>query len=276
MAKLTRLGTSSPLSHENADDWAARHKALGLGAVNFHLNCEDDSALVDEYVRAALENDLMIAEVGVWKNTLDPDENERRKAMDFAVGQLALADRIGAKCCVNILGARGARWDGAYKENFTSDAWKLGVETIQEIIDSVDPKNTYFTIESMPWMYPVGPEEYRRLLEDVDRDRFAVHMDIFNWMTDPRRYFMNEEFMDECFEKLGRYIKSCHLKDVRMEEDYTLFFRETYPGNGGVNIRHLIETALSYNSDMPFIIEHLSTDEEYIRSVRYVQGLMNP
>lgn len=275
MAKLTRLGTSSPLSHTCAADWAANQKALGLGAVNFHLNCEDDSALVDEYVRAAQENDLMIAEVGVWKNTLDPDPAARKKAMDFAVGQLALADRIGAGCCVNILGARGPRWDGAYKENFTSDTWKLGVKTIQEIIDSVNPKNTYFTIESMPWMYPMGPDEYQRLLWDVNRDRFAVHMDVFNWMTNPKRYFMNEDFIGECFEKLGRYIKSCHLKDVRMEEDYTVFLRETYAGNGGINIRYLIETALSCNSDMPFIIEHLNTDEEYIRSVRYIQSLMN-
>lgn len=275
MTYPARLGTSSPLCHTSADDWAAKHKALGLGALNFHLTCESDSALVDEYVRTAAENDLVIAEVGIWKNTLDPDASCRRKAISYAIGQLALADRIGAKCCVNILGARGTRWDGAYKENFTSDTWKLSVKTIQEIIDNVNPKNTYFTIESMPWMFPMGPDEYLQLLSDVDRDCFAVHLDVFNWMTDPRRYFMNEDFIGECFEKLGRYCRSCHLKDVRMEENYTLSFRETFAGNGGVNIRYLIETALSCNQEMPFIIEHLSTDEEYISSVRYIQSLFH-
>lgn len=60
-----------------------------------------------------------------------------------------------------------------------------------------------------------------------------------------------------------------------MEEDYTLFFRETYMGNGAVNIRHLIETATSYDKDMPFIIEHLNTDEEYLDSIRYVKELIN-
>lgn len=276
MTAPARLGTSSPLSHTSAADWAAKQRSLGLGAVNFHLTCEDDSSSVDEYVRAAKENDLIIAEVGIWRNTLDPDPATRRKAMDYAIGQLALADRIGARCCVNILGARGARWDGAYRENLTSDTWKLGVKTIREIIDSVQPKNTFFTIESMPWMYPMGPDEYLQLLDDVARDRFAVHLDLFNWMTDPRRYFMSEDFISECFEKLGKYTKSCHLKDVRMEENYTLSFRETYAGNGGVNIRCLIDTALSHDRDMPFIIEHLSTDEEYIASVQYIQRLMNP
>ena len=67
------------------------------------------------------------------------------------------------------------------------------MQTIRQVIDAVNPKNTYFTIESMPWMYPTGPDEYLRLLEDVGRDRFAVHLDVFNWITTPQRYFFNEE-----------------------------------------------------------------------------------
>ena len=269
-----RLGTSSPLQHSGPKDWARKHKDLGLGAINFHLTCEDDPALVDEFLREAQANDLMMAEVGIWRNTMDPDEDVRKAAIRYSIGQLELADRIGARCCVNILGAVGPRWDGAYKANFSDETWKQGVKTIREIIDAVNPRNTYFTIESMPWMVPTGPDEYLRLMDAVDRDRFAVHMDVFNWMTTPRRYFMNEEFTEECFEKLGKYIRSCHLKDVKMEEDYTVFFRETYPGNGGVNIRHLIETALKYDSQMPFIIEHLDSDEAYLKSVSYVQNLM--
>lgn len=271
-----RLGTSSPLQHEDAAHWAEKHKSLGLGAVNFHLTCRDDPKLVDEFVAEARKNDLMIAEVGVWRNTMDLNDENRQKAVAYTIGQLELADRIGAQCCVNILGARGPRWDGAYKDNFSKETWKLGVKTIQQIVDAVNPRNTYFTVESMPWMYPTGPEEYLHLLEDVARDRFAVHMDVFNWMTTPQRYFGNEEFVDECFQKLGRYVRSCHLKDVKMEENYTVFFRETFAGNGGVNIRHLIETACSYDPEMPFIIEHLDSDGDYLQSVAYIQNLMKP
>ena len=269
-----RLGTSSPLKHSSPKEWAMKHKALGLGTVNFPLSYENDEALIDEYVKEAKKNNLVIAEVGVWRNTLDLNEDARKKAIKYAVGQLELADRIGSHCCVNIIGARGSRWDGAYKDNFTKETWKLGVKTIQEIIDEVNPKNTYFTIESMPWMFPTGPDEYLQLIESVERERFAVHMDIFNWITTPRRYFFNEEFISECFEKLGEHIKSCHLKDVKMEDDYTLFFRETSVGNGGINLKHLIEKGLSFDENMPFIIEHLNTDEAYLNSVAYVKALM--
>ena len=269
-----KLGTSSPLHHENPADWAKRHTELGLEAINFSPTCLDDSELTKEYVKQAKAHGLTIAEVGIWKNTLALDPAMREDAIRYAIGQLALADEIGARCCVNIIGARGPRWDGAYKDNFSRDTWNLGVETIRRIIDEVKPQNTYFTIESMPWMVPDGPDEYLKLIEAVDRERFAVHMDIFNWITSPRRYFENEEFIDECFEKLGPLVRSCHIKDVRMEEDYTLHLSETYPGNGGINIKHLIEKACSYDSDMTFIIEHLNTDEEYIRSVEYVKEIL--
>lgn len=271
-----KLGTSSPLEHNGPKEWAAKHKMLGLEAINFPLSYEDNNKLIDEYVKEAKKNGLVIAEVGIWRNTLDLNESARIKAIKYAIGQLELADRIGSRCCVNILGARGSRWDGAYKENYTKETWDMGVKTIQEIIDSVNPQNTYFTIESMPWMFPTGPDQYLHLLEAVDREKFAVHMDVFNWIWTPKRYFFNEEFIHECFEKLGVYVKSCHLKDVRMEEDYTVFFRETNVGNGNVNIKCLIQEALSYDSDMSFIIEHLNTDEEYLNSVSYIKSLMKP
>jgi sugar phosphate isomerase/epimerase len=270
-----KLGTSSPLSHAGPEDWAAKHRSLGLEAINFHLTCEDDPARVDSYVEAATRHGLEIAEVGVWKNTMDPDEEKREKAILYAIGQLELADRIGARCCVNILGARGHRWDGAYRENYLEETWDLGVKTIRRIIDAVNPKNTFFTIESMPWMVPDGPDSYLQLLEAVNRDRFAVHLDVFNWMTTPIRYFFNEEFVDECFEKLGKYTMSCHLKDVRMEEEYTIHFTETHPGGGRVNLLHLIRKAEEYNKDMPFIIEHLDSDDAYLSSIQYVDKLLN-
>lgn len=270
-----KLGTSSPLSHDNPVQWARKHKELGLEAINFSVTCRDNRETADEYVRQARLMGLTIAEVGVWKNTMSPNKEKREEAVKYAIGQLALADRIGARCCVNIMGARGDRWDGAYKDNFSKETWKLGVETIRMIIDEVKPRNTFFTIESMPWMIPQGPDEYLRLIDAVERDEFAVHLDLFNWITTPQRYFFNEEFIDECVEKLGTKIKSCHLKDVRMEEEYTLHFTETAVGCGGVNIRYLIDRVCEADPEMTFIIEHLNSDEEYLKSVSYVKGLMN-
>ena len=60
-------------------------------------------------------------------------------------------------------------------------------------------------------MVPKDPEEYERLIAAVDRERFAVHMDLANWITSPEKYFNNEDFMEKCFDKLGSHIKSLSL-----------------------------------------------------------------
>ena len=198
-----RLGTSSPLKHENAKDWAAQMKKLGLGSVVFPLDYKSDEKLINEYVEAARENDLVIAEVGAWCNPISIDKNVRDAAMERCIEQLKLADRIGAKCCVNVCGSAGDIWDGPYKENFSYEWFSRTVESIQKIIDEANPKNTFYAIEPMPWMFPRNPDEYLKLIKAVNRERFAVHMDIVNWITSPEKYFFNEDLWTSVFQNSG-------------------------------------------------------------------------
>jgi ATP adenylyltransferase len=55
---------------------------------------------------------LIIAEVGAPSNPIGSEEADRSKAIDLNIQRLQLADRIGARCCVNIAGARGRKSDG--------------------------------------------------------------------------------------------------------------------------------------------------------------------
>jgi sugar phosphate isomerase/epimerase len=266
-----KLGLSSSLEHKNPGEWARKLKELGCGCVNFPVDYSRGEALIQEYVEAARESGLVIAEVGAWCNPISPDKDVREAALIRCKEQLRLADRIGARCCVNVSGSRGERWDGPYKENLTEETWDLVVKSIQEIIDEVKPEHTYYTIEPMPWMVPMGPDEYLRLIKDVDREHFAVHMDVFNWITTLERYFNNEDFMEECFVKLGPYIKSCHLKDVALKQEFTLQFSETACGHGVLNLEKYACLAQAADPDMPMIIEHLEGDKAYVESLDYVK-----
>ena len=268
------LGVSSSLTHTSPEDWANRHKSLGLKSVVFPVDCNAGDEKIMAYKKAADNAGLVIAEVGVWRNTLAADPAERAKWIDYAVGQLKMADRIGARCCVNVVGTPyGPRWDGGYRDNFSQQAWDMAIKMIQEIIDRANPTNTKFSIESMPWMIPSGPDEYVRLMNDVDRPQFGAHLDVVNMITSPKRYFFNDFFLDECFEKLGDKICSCHLKDIRLKEEYTFQLQECACGQGTLDIPRYIRLASRIREDMPMIIEHLTTDEEYIESVTKVQSL---
>jgi UDP-N-acetylmuramoylalanine-D-glutamate ligase len=171
------LGISSSLAHTTPQDWAAKHKALGLKTVNFPVDYTAGEETYMAYKAAADAAGLTIAEVGVWRNTLAADLTERQKWIDYAVEQLKMADRIGARCCVNVVGTPyGPRWDGGYRENFSEEAWTMAVKIIQEIIDRAAPTRTKFSIESMPWMIPSSPDEYLRdSQETIIRGLSAFH-----------------------------------------------------------------------------------------------------
>ena len=270
-----RLGTSSPLKHDSANQWASNQIKIGCASVVFPVQSNEPEEKIIEYKKAADKAGLMIAEVGIWRNALSPDTDEKRKNMDYCVKQLRMADQIGAKCCVNVAGAFGKRWDGAYKENFTKEARNEIIKMVREIIDRAEIKNTYFALEPMPWMIPTGPRDYLRLIDEVERDRFAVHMDVINMVNSIDRYFNPKDLIDECADLLGDRIKSCHIKDIHLCEEYTTMLRECAPGCGEFPIRYYVEKMNEINPDMPMILEHLSTDEDYLKYISYLKEELN-
>ena len=94
----------------------------------------------DAYRAACDRHGVVIAEIGIWKNIFDPDPATAAEALDYAVGQLALADELGIPCCVNIAGTAGAAgWDAADPSNFTEETYERIIRSVREIIDRVEP-----------------------------------------------------------------------------------------------------------------------------------------
>ena len=93
-----RLGISSPLMHTSAEDWAKRQTELGCRSVVFPVQSNEPKEKIAEYKEAADKYGLLIAEVGIWRNALAKDPEERRRNRDYCVAQLRLADELGARC----------------------------------------------------------------------------------------------------------------------------------------------------------------------------------
>ncbi len=266
-----RLGTSSPLKHDTPEEWARNQVKLGCMTVVFPVQSNEPETKIIAYKEEAEKAGLTIAEVGIWRNAMAADPDERRSNRNYCVEQLRMADFLGARCAVNVAGAFGPIWDGGYRENYSDEAWRETVSMVREIIDRADVKNTYFTLEPMPWMIPTGPREYIRLLEAVERDSFAVHMDIINMISSAERYFHAEEFIDECAQLLGNRIRSCHIKDVHLDRRYTLRLEECGPGAGEFPLGYYVRKMNEIDPEMPIILEHLDTDEDYIKYLGYLK-----
>ncbi|NLG25306.1 MAG: TIM barrel protein, partial [Clostridiales bacterium] len=123
----------------NAEEWAAAHVRKGYGATYWPLGEGAADAEVDAYVDAAKRHGLAIAEVGVWNNVLDPIPERREANIRYAIARLRTAERVGARCCVNISGSLSDQWDGPHPGNLTDETFRRVVETTRRIIDAVNP-----------------------------------------------------------------------------------------------------------------------------------------
>lgn len=270
-----RLGISHTLSHTSPAEWAEKTVALGLSAVVFPLDYTADDAAIDAYAQACRAHDLLIAEVGAWSNPLSPDRATREAALTKCIRQLELADHIGARCCVNIAGACGEKWDGGYAENYAPETFSRIVDSVQRIIDAAKPRRAAYSLEPMQWMLPDSPEAYLRLIEAVGRgNAFHAHLDLANMILSPQRYFLNGSFAARCFALLHGHIRSCHLKDVHLDPAFTVRLYEVPCGEGELDLANYAALAHEEDPDMPMIIEHLEGEDAYLASLAYVQDML--
>ena len=268
-----RIGGGIEKEYHNPDEWVRLVKDLGYSAVLCPVDSRSDGQTRRAYLRAARDADLVIGEVGVWRNCLSKDDKVRKDAMDYAKAQLALAEEMGANCCVNIIGSHSeTAWDGFSAENYTESFYALAVDSVREIIDAVKPKRTFYTIEPMPWVLPDSPGNYLKLIKDVNRSAFAVHLDFVNMINCPERYCNASWCIKYCFDLLGPYIESIHAKDVLMEQAYTTLIHETIPGKGTLDYKKILPLVEKLGKDTPLFVEHMSGYDTYKQAAAYVRS----
>ena len=270
------LGGTVAGAYRNPEEWEELLVRSGFRAVTAPFSMHTPRKEADAYRAACDRHGVMIAEIGVWKNLFDPDPAAAAEALDYARGQLALADEVGIPCCVNIAGtASSAGWDAADPSNFAEETYERIIRSVREIIDGVEPKRAFYCLEPMPWMIPDSPDNYLQLIRDVDRPQFAAHMDFVNMINCPRRYLAPEAFIEECFAKLAPQIKSTHIKDTRMHPtSLTTLLEECSPGEGTLDFGKILKILdRELPADAPVLLEHMTTFEEYRRAYDYLAGI---
>jgi len=266
---------SGPLfdKYDGPEEWVNVVRSAGYRAAFCPLSPDSADEEISSYVAAAKEADIIIAEVGAWSNPLSSDEPTRRDALDKCKKALGLAEKVGARCCVNISGSRGERWDGPDPLNLTPETFAMIVETVREIIDAVNPCRTFYTLETMPWMYPDSVESYLDLIRAIDRKAFAVHFDPVNLVNSTRLYFGNGDLIRDFVARLGPHIRSCHAKDIHLRDTLTLHLDEVCPGTGGLDYNTYLRELSKLDKDTSLFIEHMSGPEEYQKAGEFIRKI---
>ena len=198
---------------------------------------------------------------------------EAQKNLEYVTQRLALAEAVGALNCVDIAGSYNKDvWYGPHPKNLSKEFFDATVENCRKLIDSVKPKRTRLT-KMMGWIVPDGPDSYLRLIRAVDRPAFAVHMDVCNGVNSPSRFYENSSFISECFSKLGRWIQSCHAKDLEWKPELNVHFVEVVPGRGSIDYRTYLREIAKLPHRPPLMLEHLKTADEFKEGADYIRKI---
>jgi sugar phosphate isomerase/epimerase len=265
-----RLGAPLSLRTDDPEVWAAAHRERGYRAAYAPNVRLEEKERIKAYRESCGRHDLVIAEVGRWVNLLDADPEKRRQNLKTVTDGLALAEELGARCCVDIAGSFNPdSWFGPHPDNLSPRFFDAAVENARKIIDAVKPKRTKFTYEMMAWSIPDSADSYLKLLRAVDRPGFGVHLDPCNLINSPERFYRNTELVRESYQKLGPWIASVHAKDLKWEIEMSIHFKEVIPGTGSLDYKTFLLEHASL-PEVPLMLEHLASDQEYDQARDYI------
>jgi sugar phosphate isomerase/epimerase len=268
-----RLGAPVFTDSRDPDEIAAAHSAAGYRAAYCpHWLSVGDESSIRAIQHAFAARDLVIAEVGAWGHIIHPEEEVRRKNLEQVIRKLALAEAVGARCCVDYTGSYGAGW--FHPRNLSAEAVNEIVEVARRIIDAVRPTRTVLALEMMPAVHPENADDYLALMAAVNRPgQFGVHLDPVNIINSPQRYYGNGAVIRDCFEKLGPFIASCHAKDVIVRDSFIVHLDECRPGTGTLDYRTYLHELSRLPQEPPLMLEHLPNEQEYLLARDYLFAL---
>jgi sugar phosphate isomerase/epimerase len=269
------LGGPIFLKSDDPAELAREHRRLGYSAAYCPAVKHTETEKIAAIQKAFAAENVVIAEVGAWINMMDPDSEKKAKALDYVTERCALAEAVGARCCVDYAGSYNPEvpW-GPHPNNFSKEFFNGLVENCRKVIDAVKPKRTRFTIEMEKWSWPNSADSYLRLIRAVDRPAyFAVHLDCTNVIDTVPKFYDTGAVIRDCFEKLGRWIMSCHAKDVRWVKDFQIHFEECIPGRGVLDYAAYLRGLAAMPRATPLMLEHLRLPGEYLEGATYIRKI---
>jgi sugar phosphate isomerase/epimerase len=271
MTSQIRLGGPILERLEDPAELAAAHVAAGYRAALIPYTWNEEEDLLRAARQAFEDADVLLAEAGAWCNLLAPDDAVRARNFEYVCRRLSLADALGACCCVDYLGTLDPDSDfGPHPANLVPETFDLAVEVIRQVVDTVRPRRTKFALEMMQWLIPDSVACYKQLIDAVDRPAFGVHVDPVNLILTPRQYFDTGTLIREIFDELGPHIVSCHAKDIILQNRLALHFDETAPGQGNLDYRVYLQEIGRLGREVPLMLEHLGTHEEYMSARAFI------
>ena len=228
-------------------------------------------------MRAALkENNVLVFEIGGYRNILHTDESARQANLKHLARCLETADRINCRMVGTITGSRnpeGNRFADNYAvhpDNWTLETWKLTISGIRQILKDTAGVKAVLGMEAQVTTNLDGPLAHRNLMDDVGSERVKVNLDPTN-MVHLYNHFHTTELINQCFDLLGENIFGCHAKDSHvLPHSQTVHVQEVCPGRGSLDYETYLLRLSHMKWPRSLLVEHIPADQ-YAEGYAYIR-----
>lgn len=240
-------------------DYCEKHGFRATGYPHRAPYTSKDTAMLAKYRKAFEEKDIIIGEVGAWRNPFASDPVKAKENIDYIIDRLVMSDEMGARCTAMMVGNLCEGSGKVELDNMGDELYDRCVEMTRYILDMAKPKETKLGFEIFPFNFLDSTDMYIKLLKDIDRPQVTVHLDAINLINSPRLYLNSGSVMRDAVKRLAPFsIASLHFKDLILRPDQPNTVLEERPvGRGGLDLGALLKAVDEFlPEDTPVLMEH--------------------
>ncbi|WP_208560036.1 sugar phosphate isomerase/epimerase family protein [Marinilactibacillus kalidii] len=211
--------------------------------------------------------DIMV--LGCYINMIHPDEEERRKALDFFKTHIRYASDFNAATVASETGGVFPEIQFT-TENYTEDAYQKVLTSMKELVAEAEKFGVIIAVEG-GINHPIySPKMMHRLLVDIQSNNLQVILDVVNYLyPEDTSEEKQQAIIDQAFELFGDQITVIHAKDFKVEDGELKIMPV---GQGEMNYPYLIETLQREKPWIPILLEE--TQEPHIdQSIKFLNSL---
>ena len=218
----------------------------------------------------------MIAEVGAWRNMLDPGRAEtgRQSALCYRAAGAGGSGR-GAVLCRHrrLLQPHGLvrrRIRRISRGSFSTRPSRIAARSSTRS----SRRATTFSIEMMGWSLPDGPDTYLKLIRRSTGPAFAVHMDVCNGINSPDALLSQRASSSRSASRnSGSGSFPATRRTSRGFRSTTSTSGRSFPASGKLTTRRICASSSKLPVDAPLMLEHLQTADEYSEGRNHIRSV---
>ena len=229
------------------------------GAMLGGVTAEEAHSVRDLFASANM--DLAQFGIGFSECLFDPSQEIRDGLRGTIQDGLRVAAELGAGCCLIRTGSLSER--GSYSpdpRNHSPESRDRLVGSLRHVAEDAEATGVTVVVETHLLTIMNSPETNAAILGEIDSPRLQVVMDCVNHFQGLHQVYDSPARIDQIFESMGPISCVGHLKDAKVRDGFVIHIDEEVPGEGDLDLGHLMRRWHEIHPDDYMLLEHLPNE----------------